>query len=92
MNLFDETVDSGFVDLATDRLIRDNAYASDGLGDRHDRMREVQKIAPHRRNRRLQKRKDAEASEGTAAGAELAVFRLASKFQAVDCALGISCG
>ncbi len=48
----DETIDSGFLDHAPDRLIGDRAYDSDGLDERLWEERGIEMIAPHRTNRK----------------------------------------
>jgi transposase len=52
VTLVDATIDSGFTQYAPNRLIGDRAYDSDGLDDRLMRVRGVDMIAPHRRNRK----------------------------------------
>ena len=58
VTLVDQTIDSGFVEHAPDRLIGDKAYDSDGLDERLMHERGVEMIAPHRSNRRKPKTQD----------------------------------
>ncbi len=58
VTLVDETIDSGFLDHAPDRLIGDRAYDSDGLDERLWKERGIELIARHRSNRRRAKTRD----------------------------------
>jgi transposase len=52
VNLVEATIDSGFTQQAPDRLIGDKAYDSDGLDDQLRKDRQIELIAPHKRNRK----------------------------------------
>jgi transposase len=51
VTLVEETIDHGFLGVAPERLIGDKAYDSDPLAERLWEERDIELIAPHRRNR-----------------------------------------
>lgn len=56
--LVEETIDSGFLAAAPERLVGDRAYDSDGLDERLWTERGIELIARHRSNRRRAKTQD----------------------------------
>jgi transposase len=52
VTLVEKTIDATFLDEAPPRLIGDRAYDSDPLDERLKRERNIEMIAPHKRNRR----------------------------------------
>jgi transposase len=58
VTLVEATLDAAFVDEAPHRLIGDKAYDSDPLDQRLLEERQIELIAPHRRNRKKPKTQD----------------------------------
>jgi len=58
VTLVEQTIDSGFVCYAPDRLVGDKAYDSDGLDRRLLEERGIEMIAPHRKKRQKQRTQD----------------------------------
>ncbi len=58
VTLVEETIDSGFLAAAPERLIGDRAYDSDGLDERLRQERGIELISRHRSNRRRAKTQD----------------------------------
>ena len=52
VKLVEATIDSGFTQYAPDKLVGDKAYDSDGLDTQLLEERQVELIAPHKRNRK----------------------------------------
>ncbi len=52
VTLVEQTIDASFLDEAPAKLIGDKAYDSDPLDERLRKQRNIELIAPHKRNRR----------------------------------------
>jgi len=58
VKLVEATIDSVFIEYAPDRLIGDKAYDSDHLDQQLLEERNIELIAPHKRNRKKQHTQD----------------------------------
>ena len=58
VTLVEQTIDASFLDEAPAKLIGDKAYDSDPLDERLRKQRNIELIAPHKRNRRKPRTQD----------------------------------
>jgi len=58
VKLVEATIDSGFTEYAPDKLIGDKAYDSDKLDRQLSEDRDIELIAPHKRNRKKPRTQD----------------------------------
>ena len=58
VKLVEATIDSGFTEYAPDKLIGDKAYDSDKLDQQLSEDRDIELIAPHKRNRKKPRTQD----------------------------------